>query len=163
MANDNRVKMSPVAIQIPFDNATNGFTANEVQSAIEEAKQNAEGFPRAGIRATANGTVSNNQWIGPTELHPNTPLLIAPVTLKINEITWGNENNNVSFEIRFRLGSKTGPIFYTLTVTSPNSGYGYVTGVDYILNPGNRIYAQYIDTGINAADLDLILWVSRVP
>lgn len=29
---------SPVALTIPFDNSTNGFTATEVQSAIEEVK-----------------------------------------------------------------------------------------------------------------------------
>lgn len=149
-----------VADSVPFEDPN--FTSENVKDAIVEAKQNAEGFPRAGIRATANGTVRNNNWIGPTELLPNTPLIIAPVTLKLNEITWSNQNTNVQFSIQFRLGSKTGTIFHTLTVTSPNSGYGYETGVDYTINPGEAIYAQYKDNGNNCSDFDIILWVSRV-
>lgn len=159
----SRVEKSQIALSVPFDNSTNGFTSTDVQAAIEEAKQNAEGFPRAGIRSNYNGTVSANQWLGPSELFPNTPLLVAPVTLKINEITWSNQTTNVAFRIQFRLTSKTGTIFYTLTVTSPNSGYGYTTGVNYTLNPGDVVYAQYLDDGTNCSDMDLILWVSRVP
>lgn len=154
---------TPVAKNVPFDNTSNGFTSDSTQEAIEEAKSQAEGFPRAGIRSIANGTVGSNQWIGPTELLPNTPLLVAPVSLKINEITWSNQNTNVAFRIQFRLNSKTGTIFYTLTVTSPNSGSGFVSNVNYTLNPGDVIYAQYLDDGTNASDMDLILWVSRVP
>lgn len=150
------------AAATPFDNSSNGFIADEVQTAIEEAKQNAEGFPRAGIRSTYNGTVGNNNWLGPTELLPNTPLLVAPVKLKLQEITWANQNTNVDFRIEFRLTSKTGTIFHTLTVTSPNSGYGYVSGINYDLNPGDAIWAQYKDNGTNMSDADLILWVSRI-
>jgi hypothetical protein len=157
------VKASSVAISIPFDNGTNGFTSSEVQSAIEEAKQNAEGFPRAGIRSTYNSTVSNNSWLGPNELLPNTPLLVAPVALKINEITWSNQTSNVAFRIQFRLNSRTGTIFYTLTVTSPNSGNGYVSGINYNLSPGDTVHAQYLDDGTNLSDADLVLWVSRIP
>ena len=113
-----KVYSTPVSKSVPFDNATNGFVSTDAQSAIEEAKQSAEGFPRAGIRSTYNGTVSANQWLGPSELLPNTPLLVAPVTLKINEITWSNQTANVAFRVQFRLGSKTGTIFYTLTVTA---------------------------------------------
>lgn len=159
---DKKITITPVSKAVPFDNTTNGFTATDAQAAIEEAKQNAEGFPRAGIRSTQNGTVSANQWLGPTELHPNTPMLVAPVTLKINEITWSNQNTNVEFRIQFRVGSKTGTIFYTLDVNPTNPGYGYVTGIDYTLNPGDTVWAQYLDDGANCADMDIILWVSRV-
>jgi len=150
-----------VADSVPFEDPD--FTSENVKDAIVEAKQNAEGFPRAGIRATSNGGLSNNEWIGPTELLPNTPLLVAPVNLKINEITWGNANSNVSFNIQFRLVSKTGTIFHTLSVSSPNPGYGFESSVNYELSAGQAIYAQYKDTGTNCSDLDLILWVSRIP
>ena len=153
----------PVAGEIPFDNSANGFLAEETQAAIEEAKQNAEGFPRAGIRSIYNGTVNNNNWLGPSELLPNTPLLVAPVKLKINEISWANQNIDRQFRIEFRSNSRTGAIFYTLTVTSPNPGYGFATGVNFILNPGDTIHAQYKDDGNNVSDFDLILWISRVP
>ena len=159
----SKSRMSPVAGAIPFDNDTNGFTADDTQTAIEEAKQSAEGFPRAGIRSSYNGTVGPNQWLGPNELLSNTPLLVAPLSLKINEISWANQNINVQFRIQFRLNSRVGAIFYTLTVTSPNTGYGFVTGVNYTLAAGSTIHAQYLDDGANAADMDIILWVSRVP
>lgn len=152
---------SEVAVAIPFEGA--GFVSTNAQDAIIEAKQNAEGFPRAGIRATVNGTVSANQWIGPSELLPNTPLLVAPVNLKLNEVSWSNQTANVQFRIQFRTVSKTGTIFYTLTVTSPNTGYGYASGIDYQFNAGTALWAQYLDDGQNASDFDLILWVSRVP
>lgn len=151
----------PVAASIPFDNSTNGFASDMTQQAIEEAKAASEGFPRSGIRATSNGFLTNNEWIGPNELLSNTPLIIAPVSLKINEITWANSNTNVEFTIQFRLNSKTGPIVFSVTGTSPNSGSGFVTGVNYVLNPGQTLWAQYIDNGNNMNDLDLILWVSR--
>lgn len=153
-----------VARSTPFDNSTNGFTANETQSAIEEAKQNAEGFPRAGMRSTYNGTVSGNQWLGPNELLPNTPLAVFAVRTKLNEITWSNSSGtNREFHIEFRRGSKTGAIFYTMTVASPNAGYGYISGLSFLFDPGEAIFAQYIDDGNNCADMDLVLWISRVP
>jgi len=157
------VKITPVSRSTPFDNSTNGFVSTDAQSAIEEAKQNAEGFPRAGLRSTYNGVVSNNTWLGPSELLPNTPLLVSPIILKIQELTWSNQTVNVQFRIQFRTGSKTGPIFYTLTVTSTNPGYGYVTGLTEQLNPGDTVWAQYLDDGTNCSDLDLVIWVSRVP
>lgn len=151
-----------VARSIWFDNSINGFTSDNVQEAIEEAKAQAEGFPRAGIRSTHNGTVNNLNWIGPNELLPNNPLLVAPINLKINEITWSSSNINVAFRIQFRLNSRTGTIVYTLTVTSPNSGSGFVSNVDVLLNAGQTIHAQYLDDGNNVVDLDLVLWVSRI-
>ena len=163
MAGTGRDSYNQVAASLPFDNSTNGFTADETQAAIEEAKQNAEGFPRAGIRSCYNGTIGNNDWLGPSELLPNTPLLVAPVALKIQEITWSNATINVQFHIEFRTVSKTGTIFHTLTVVSTNPGYGYVTGVNFTLNPGDVVYAQYKDDGTNCSDMDLILWVSRIP
>lgn len=163
MPGSGRDQYDPVAEEIPFDNGTNGFTSENAQAAIEEAKATAEGFPRAGIRSSYNGTLGNNDWLGPNELLSNTALLVAPVKLRLNEITWANQNANVAFRIEFRTVSKTGTIFYTLTVTSPNSGSGYVSGVNFDLNPGDTVWAQYKDDGTNMADADLILWVSRIP
>lgn len=156
-----RDEFNPVAEGIPFDNSTNGFTADNTQAAIEEAKQTAEGFPRATIGSIQNGTVGNNDWLGPNELTPNTPLVVFPVSTKINEITWSNQNDDVRFEIEFRRGSKTGTIFYTLIVNSTNSGFGYVSGLSFVFSPGEAIYAQYKDTGQNCSDFNLLLWFSR--
>jgi hypothetical protein len=157
------VKSTPVAETVPFDNDSNGFTADDVQTAIEEAKQNSEGFPRAAIRGVYNGVVGNNSWLGPSELLPNTALCIFPVNTKLNEITWSNQKTNVAFRIEFRTGSKTGTIFYTLTITSPNVGYGYVSGLNFTFPAGTSIWAQYKDDGTNCSDMALDLWISRIP
>ena len=151
-----------VAEETPFANQANGFTSNNTQSAIEEAKLTAQGFPRAGISSVQNGTVGNNDWLGPNELLPNTPFTVFPLELEINEITWSNSNSNVAFDIQFRTGSKTGAIFYTLSVTSPNSGNGYVSGLSYSFPAGTTIWAQYKDNGTNMSDASITLWVSRI-
>lgn len=160
---NNYIKTTPVADSIPFDNSTNGFTADMVQPAIEEARQTAEGFPRAGIRSTYNSTLGNNVWLGPSELLPNTPLLILPLKTKLNEITWSNQSTNRVFTIKFyKNGKLAGNLFYTLTVTSPNNGYGFVSGLNFLFDPGDVIYA-YANTTTAPSDTDLILWISRVP
>lgn len=151
------------ALETPFDNSSNGFVSDNVQDAIEEALQTAKIFPRTPIRATANGTVGNNDWIGPNELLPNTPLVTLPLSMQLNEITWANQNTNVEFHIEFRSGSKTGPIIHTLTVVPANPGYGFQSGLAIDFSPGDTIWAQYKDDGQNMSDADVVLWFSRIP
>lgn len=52
-----------MAITTPFDNSTNGFTATEVQSAIEEAKSTAEGKARYVVNFGFDGTASTGRWL----------------------------------------------------------------------------------------------------
>jgi len=156
------VKKIQHAAMTPFDNSTNSFISTDTQAAIEEAKQNAEGFPRAGIRSTYNATLPNNQWLGPNELLPNTPILVLPVATKLNEITWSNPNTNRAFSIEFYKNGKTaGDLFYTMTVTSPNPGYGYISGLTYTFAAGDVVWA-YSKTTTAPSDTDLILWISRI-
>jgi len=156
-------QVEPHAYSIPFDNSTNGFISDRVQPAIEEARLYAQGFPRAGVRGSYNGTVSNRDWLGPNELLSNTPFVVFPVRTQINEISWANSKNDPEFHIEFRSMSQTGTIFHTLTVTAPNDNYGYQNNLTYTFNPGTTLWIQYWDDGQNAADLDLIVWISRVP
>jgi hypothetical protein len=151
-----------VAGSIPFDNASNGFVAEDTQAAIEEAKQNAEGFPRAGLPLLANGTVSNNQFISYSELLPNTPIGPFPVKLKLNELMWSNTNLNVSFSLQFFLNGSAIP-FYTYSTVNDADGMGYASGLSYLFAAGDYIKIKYIDQGTNCADLGLVLWISRVP
>jgi len=152
-----------IARTVLFDNSTNGFISDNVQDAIEEARLYAQGFPRAGISSKQNGVVGNNDWLGPNELMPNTPFCVFAVKTQINEISWSNQNSDVRFRIQFRRTSKTGTIFHTLTVNSTNDGTGYESGLAYDFNPGDVVYAQYLDDGQNCSDMDITLWVSRIP
>jgi len=161
------LRSSDSALNIRFlasPQRSNGFAKKNVQEAIEEAKQNAEGFPRSSIRSIQNGTIGNNDWLGPNELMPDTPMAVFPIKTKINEITWANDidQTNRQFRIQFRSISKTGTIFYTLDVDSPNPGYGYVDAVNQVFSAGTAIFAQYKDDGNNCRDLSITLWISRV-
>lgn len=138
------------------------ITATNVQDAIVQANIYAEGFPRAGIRSTYNGTVGNNTWLGPNELLSNTPLAIFPVNVRINEITWANKKTDRQFRIEFRRGSRTGAIVYTLVAESPNPGYGYAIGINVEFAAGETLHAQYLDDGNNCSDMDLVVWISRI-
>lgn len=140
----------------------NGFTKRNVQEAVEEARSSAEGLPRFTIRCTYNSTLPNNQWIGPNELMPDTPILTIPLSVQLNEITWSNKNTNRVFIIEFyKNGKLAGDLFHTLTVPSPNPGYGYVTGLNYSFSAGDVIYAKSYTTA-SPSDTDLILWIKRV-
>jgi hypothetical protein len=154
--------ISQVAQSTPFDKSTNGFSASNVQSAIEEAKATATGLPRFCVSGVYNGTVGGGTWLGPNELLPNTPFVVFPVNTKLTEISWSNQTSDVQFRIQFRLNSRTGTILHTITVTSTNPGYGYVTGLNYTFSAGDTIHAQYLDDGQNCSDMNLMLWLARI-
>lgn len=144
-----------------FNNRSNGFTSITAQGAIEEAKNTVITFPRIAMSRYYNGVSGNNDWLGPSELLPNTPFIVVPFAFKIKDISWSNQNTGVDFHIEFRTGSKTGPIIYTLTVS--NGGlFGYVSDLDINLGIGTAIYAQYKDDGQNCSDFELTLWITRV-
>lgn len=59
-----------VAETVPFDNATNGFTSEEVQAAIEEAYQAAANASRGPTVCGFDGTASSGRWL---EFYANNP------------------------------------------------------------------------------------------
>jgi len=161
---------APVDISVPFDGTEDSdgievvppFESENVRDGIIEARNTAVGIPRFTVNCTSNGIVGNNEWLGPNELMPNTPMVVFPFNAKIEEISWANQNSEPRFHIEFRRNSKTGTIFHTLTVDTTNPGYGYETGLDLDFAPGEVIYAQYKDDGQNCSDFAMTLWLSRV-
>jgi hypothetical protein len=158
-----------VARSTPFDNSTNGFLSIEVQSAIEEAKQNAEGFPRAGLPLSYNGTVGNGSWINFSELLAN-PRIVFPVKIRLKEISWNNQNTSLgAFTFEFYKNGQSNPanLIYTYTPTATNrtNGYGYfVFPIDIDINTGEFIYIKNVrPSGTALADLSLVVWISRIP
>lgn len=164
-----RDEFTPVAESVPFDNGTNGFTADNTQAAIEEAKQNAEGFPRAGLSLTANGTVGDLAWITYNELLAN-PRLLFPVKTALKEFTW--VNNNISIRALaykfYKNGQLVGDLIYTYTPTAGErtAGYGYIVfPVSLTFNAGESLYVQvdYTAAGTSLSDLGSVVWISRIP
>jgi hypothetical protein len=155
---------------IYFFDAT--FIATNVHDAIVEAKQNAEGFPRAGLPLTNNGIVSNNQWLTYSELLAN-PAILFPVKIRLKEITWVNNNTNLgAFDFEFyKNGQVAGNLVYTYTAPAADRtvGYGYHLFPDAIgstidFAAGDRLYIKYVKpTGTALNDLALIVWIARIP
>ena len=58
-----RTQINDVADSVPFDNDTNGFSAEDVQTAIEEVDSKITGKPRAFLIAGYNGNASTNRWL----------------------------------------------------------------------------------------------------
>lgn len=152
-----------------FDNSTNGFLSTRVQPAIEEAKQNAEGFPRAGLPLTYNGTVGAAAWINYTELLAN-PRILFPVKIRLKEISWNNNNVNLgAFTFEFYKNGQVKPtnLIYTYTPTALDrtKGYGsfsFPTDID--INGGEFIYVKNVrPSGTALSDLALVIWISRIP
>jgi hypothetical protein len=159
---------TPVAVEIPFDNATNGFTADEVQAAIEEAKQNSEGFPRAGLPLISNGAVSNGEYVTYSELLANKRILF-PVRIRLKELTWNNTNLSLgafNFEI-YKNGIAPANLIYTYTAPAGDrtNGFGYfVFPVNVDIAAGEYIYIKYVKpAGTSLSDLALVIWISRIP
>jgi hypothetical protein len=48
-----KIQSTPVAVSVPFDNSTNGFTSTNVQTAIEEARVASSGFDENKILTSA--------------------------------------------------------------------------------------------------------------
>lgn len=60
--------VSAVAVSVPFDNTTNGFVANNVQAAIEEARYNlfdSEASGTSAITATTSDTLMSGMTLTP--------------------------------------------------------------------------------------------------
>lgn len=158
---------TPVAESIPFSDPN--FTATDVQAGIIEAKQNAEGFPRAGLSLTHNGTVGDLVWITYSELLAN-PRILFPVKTRIKEFTWVNANVSIralNFEF-YKNGQAIGDRFEIVTpsATDRTNGYGYyIWAVDRDFLAGESLYVRcdYTAAGTSLSDLALVVWISRIP
>ena len=78
MSSNKHISISPVSRSVPFDNTSNGFTATEVQSAIEEAYQAAANASRGPTIAGFDGTASTGRWL---EFYANNPSDSNPFVL----------------------------------------------------------------------------------
>jgi hypothetical protein len=159
-----RDKFTSVAGQVPFDNDTNNFTSEDTQSAIEEARDLAAGFPRAGISLVYNGTVSNNDLISYSNLTPQTTI-VFPVNTQLNELTFANNRTSVDCDIEIWDGGVTsGTLIKTVNVsTGAGDNAVFDLNADNLtFNAGEFIQLRYIDQGTNARDMALVLWISRI-
>ena len=138
------------------------FSAGNVSDAIVEAKNTAEGFPRAGLPLVQNGVQSNNDWVSYSNLTPEAKITF-PVKTRINEITWANQRTSVEFDLEFyKNGTGPGDLIDTLSISSGSLDYGSFTGVDLDFEVGDWLRILYKDQGTNTRDLVVVLYFSRI-
>ena len=152
----DRDTYSQVASSTPFDNDTNGFSSDNVQDAIEEVQDIAAPL-RVPIPLVFNGTVSNGNWIGYSNLLPgNTTPIVAPITGSFVGFTWSNQNASADFALTFRKNSTGATPFFTWSVDNT-----LTASIDLptpeTFTAGDTIFIQYIDEGTNASDATLVL------
>ena len=151
----HRSIQTQVASTIPFDNSSNSFTASEAQSAIEEARNTAIGTPRYTIPLVMNGSLSNGDWVTYSNLTPDSSILI-PVNCVLKEITWSNSDTNRSFDMVFYKNGRTTTPYATRQIR--NLQYGIITGLSDSFVAGDRLDIKYVDQGLNASDLIVVLF-----
>lgn len=84
----NRFNITEVADSVPFDNDSNGFTADDVQAAIEEVDAKITGKPRAVVSMGYKGTASSGRWLETFDGIPSnsSPFVVAEI-LKVRSIS----------------------------------------------------------------------------
>lgn len=149
------IRTTPVAASVPFDNDTNGYAAEDVQAAIEESKITAVALPRYAIVTTFNGTVSNNQWLGYSNLLPGDSVpIIIPSNAVLKEISFSNVRNNVNGDlVLYRNGTAAGDIITSIPVDNIRSG---VFLVNLSFQTGDALRGRWVETGTNPNDLSLV-------
>lgn len=149
--------ITQVAQSVPFNNDSNGFTATDAQSAIEEAKATG-GSQRFTIQLLNNGSMSNNQRFGYDALLPNTPVVV-PKDCILRELVFSNQS--ATADARFDIYQRSPPISSstpggTATLLQQwvitNKQSDVLTGLNYSFTAGQEILIRFIDTGDNPAD-----------
>lgn len=151
-----RITITQTAESTPFDGENSPVSGENVKEALEDVYGLA--FPLVTtINITQNGTLSNGDWLGYSNLLPgdDTPIVI-PITGTLVGLTWSNRRNTADFALEFRLNSTTNPIFYTYTTTNTQTD-NIVLPTPEPVTEGDTIFIQYIDQGKNAADANIVL------
>jgi hypothetical protein len=130
---------SPVALSVPFDNATNGFTSIEVQSAIEEARQNAEGRSRFMANCGFDGNSSVGRYLEyNSNVDSNISGLVLPRACHLWEISLVHTANSA---VTYQVLSWNGvtETLITSISTTASQRKNYTTGLNIALAAGTEL------------------------
>jgi hypothetical protein len=162
---------TPVAGSVPFEPNRNpgygggpsGIESTDVQNAIEEVVGIVTSKARFAMVFCHNSTVGNNNWLGFSELVPsNTTPLIIPVASQLKEIAFSYNGLSVDGQMKiYKNGLLPGNVIYTMTLTNQNN-FILVSGLNILLAQGDRISAQWVDTGQNPSDAALQFFFQTV-
>lgn len=149
------------AAQTPFSNVGNGFFADDVQEAIEEAKNTAQ-EQRFSLTLIHNSSLTNNQRMGYSEQLPLTPIVLAKNSI-LKEITYSNSSSiaDAIFNIYIRpvpLSTNVPGVTATLlqTWTLTNALSSNLIGLSHAFSAGNEFLITYNDNGQAPSDTALV-------
>lgn len=109
-----------------------------------------------------NGTLSNNQLVGYTNLANNA--VVVGFKSKLLRITCVTRNTTPDYSLDFFDGEADGGNnngFYRFTVANATPIEGFVTGSP-TFDAGDRLGIYYRDEGVNANDLNLVLFFEAI-
>lgn len=140
------------AANVYFDDVT----YDNVQSAVDNVGDLVAPL-RVPITLVHNGTLSNGDWIGYSNLLPGdaTPV-IAPLTGVWSGFTWSNNKTTADFALEFRVGSTGATPFFTWSVDNTQSAFVEFPTAQAV-TAGDKVFIKYIDEGTNAADAAIVL------
>lgn len=156
------------AVDIVFNNATNGYVSTNVQAAIEESKNIAILKPRFSITTTFNGIISNNDWLGYSELIPGNQVPIRiPLNCYLKEVTVSYRNANllgiplggdlIDGRLQIYQNGFTDPTNVIHTETFTNQADGKViSGLNIHFNANDFIVSRWKDDGDNPSDMAIV-------
>lgn len=137
----NGVKKSVVAESIPYDNTDSGFTAEDVQAAIDEAATGGGTGASPGFSFGRSGNVSSGAYLSNESVPSN--VTGRPVDLtnaRITQVSVSNENvNTFTIELEEHDGT-TFVSLGTFSVTSARSNK--FTGLSISITSGKEIAAK---------------------
>lgn len=121
-----------------FDNSTNGFASNNVQSAIEEAKNTAEGKARWLASPGFDGTASVGRYLEfSSNVNSNQSGLVVPRSASLKELSLAlNTSGTITFTIYKWNGSAETSL---TTISTSSSRKSIVTGLDILLNSNDEL------------------------
>jgi hypothetical protein len=154
----SRPLITQVADSTPYNNDAGSFPegTDTVQDAIAATILVAAPL-RTTIPLVQNGTLSNGDWLGYSNLLPGdgTPI-VCPMTGSWEGFTWSNKRSTASFQLDFRLGSTTAtPFFSWSTVNTLTDVIAFPSPPS--VTAGDVLFIQYIDQGTNAVDAGIVL------
>jgi hypothetical protein len=155
--------IQPVAQSVPFDNGTNGFTANNTQGAIEEAKSSAIAKCRFTIVCTFDGTIANNQWLSYSHFHPgNLVPIILPLNCILREVAVSFDQTGVTGQINlYKNGVTFTDIIGNLSFSN-NNNTKIFTGLNYEFSQGDTLRGRWQSGGTNLRDTAIVYYFEVV-
>ena len=132
-----RVDISQVAYSVPFDNDMNGFSATDVQNAIEEVSALITGKPRAIIGFAYNGTANTGKYL---ETFASIPSNEVPfITAEPGKVKALSLVNSVSGTATVTL-FKNGVSLQTISITAQM--YNTIADLTHTIVTGDSLSAQ---------------------